>query len=181
MAKIETKLTDAQVRIAEALFALKPVVTIGKRAGNPISTEIPLADFPEAAWLKIMTYGAQRTFNDAVGGSDTDQKEKVATVRKMIDDFKKGIVGRAASEGVDAVTAGIRAVIKSKLKAGLPKEKWEKFDALEAKEQNVKLDEYFAKQSADFQAKVRGTVETKLAQRAAEKQALANLSADFDL
>ena len=181
MAKIETKLTDAQVKIAEALFAMKPVVTIGKRAGTPQSTEIPLGEFPEAAILKIMAYGAQRVFNDAVGGSDTDQAAKVATVRKMIDDFKKGIVGRAASEGVDAVTAGIRAVIKSKLKAGLPKEKWAKFEALDAKAQNTKLDEYIAKQGEEFQTKVRTTVETKLAQRAAEKQALANLAVDFDL
>jgi len=181
MAKIETNLADAQIKIAEALFALKPVVTIGKRAGNPISTEIPLGDFPEAAWLKIMTYGAQRTFNDSVGGADIDQETKVANVREMIENFKQGIVGRVAAEGVDPVTAGVRTIMRAKVKKAVDEKTWAKFEALDAKDQNAKLDEQFAKQTDAFRAKVTDTVKTKLAAKQAEKQAMASLSVDLDL
>lgn len=181
MAKIETTLSDAQVRIAEALFALKPVVTVGKRAGNPVSTEIPLATFPEAAWLKIVSYGAQRTFNDAIGGSDTDQADKVKQVRAMIADYAKGIVGRQAAEGVDAVTAGIRNVMKAKLKANLKGDKLAKFEAMEGKELGETLDKAFAAQGEAFQTKVRETVEARIKQRAAEKAALSAINVEFDL
>lgn len=180
MAKIETVLSDAQVKIAEALFAAPYAVTLGKREGNPTVIDLPLADMPVNAWLKIVRYGAQRTFNDAVGGADTVLADKVAAVNAMVADYVKGDVGRKVAAGVDAVTAEIRTILRGMVKAQVGAEKW-KSDWADADDLGERLDAVFAKQPEAAQATLRETAETNIAERAARKAKLAGLGATIAL
>lgn len=181
MIKVETNLNANQIKIAEALFASTYAVTIGKRAGNPTSVAIPMADFPLTAWQKIVSYGAQRTFNDAIGGSDTDHAAKLKNAREMIEQFKQGIVGRVSAESVDPVTAAIRTIMRGKVKNAYDEVKWAAFTGLEPTEQNAKLDAIFDKQAEVAQKAIREVAEERVRVAMAQKAALGGMAIDVNL
>jgi len=167
MAKIETNLTAAQIAIAEALFADNYAVTTGKRDGNPISRTIPMAEFPIASWRKIVAYGVQRTFNDATGGSDKTQDDKLKTIGEMIEAFKRGDVGRKPRESADPVTNAIRAIMRKLVKGQLAKEAYKALS--ESDEFEEKIDGLLASQPEEVQAAIRAQAEAEV--EAARKRA----------
>lgn len=180
MAKIETILTDAQVRIAEALFGGSYGVRIGKRSGDPVHVPVPVAEMPEAAIVKMFAYGVQRTFNDAVGGADTDTEAKAAKVREMVADYREGNIGRRAAEGVDPLTAAIRAIIRPLVKEAMKAEDWEAL-ADDAAELGKALDQVFADQDDATQARITESAKAKLAAAEAARKAKAGLSVTVKL
>lgn len=119
MSKIETTLTVDQVRAFEALMADTYAVTLGKRDGNPTSVAIPVGEFPPNVIAAIFAYGVQRKFNDSVGGSDKTLDDKVAGVKELVEQFKRGEVraARVAGESVDPFTAAVRTVMRPLYKA----------------------------------------------------------------
>ncbi len=119
MPKLETKLTAAQIAIAEALFGGTYVTTLGKREGTPTSIPVPVADMPANAVLALFSYGVQRKFNDAVGGADVALADKVTAARQMVADFLEGKVAkvRGSGESVDPLTAAIRTVLRADYKS----------------------------------------------------------------
>jgi hypothetical protein len=138
MAKIETSLNDAQVRIAEALFGTAYAVTLGKRDGAATAVPVPMADMPQAVWEYIVRYGVQRTYNDKVGGSDTTTEEKVAQVREQIEAHKRGEV-RKVREGGGAMSEAQKALYAA-LKDALDTESRKAINKLEEKDQHAQLD-----------------------------------------
>ncbi len=92
-------------------------ITLGKRNGAPTTIQACVGDFPANAIEKIFRYGFQRTFNDAVGGSDSTTEDKVKQARELIDRYKAGDVGRKPAESVDPLTAAIRKIFRARLKA----------------------------------------------------------------
>lgn len=173
MAKIETSLTAEQVKIAEALFGATYAVSIGKRSGESVHIPLPLADMPAAAWLKIMSYGAQRTFNDAVGGSDKTAEDKVAKIKEMIDAYLAGDIGRRASASVDPVTAAIRSIIRQLWKA----QDADGYKAAKDEDDiDDRLDAIFAGQPEDAQAAIRKRAEADVAARAERAKGISSLT-----
>lgn len=173
MAKIETTLSAAQVAIAEALFNGSYAVNIGKRSGDAINIPLPLADMPANAWLKIVNYGAQRTFNDAVGGSDTDTAAKADKVREMIEQYLAGDIGRRAATGVDAVTSAIRSIMRQLWKA---QDKDGYNAAKDEDDLDERLDAIFAAQPEAAQAAIRAQAERDVAARAERAKGVASLT-----
>lgn len=115
--------------------------TIASRDPNGRTLAFRLGDMPQAAIEKMLRYGAQRIFNDAIGGSDTTVEEKVAEAQAMIERFKAGQIGRTVATGVDAVTKLARQLARAALKAthkGTPE--WARFMERTAEEQAAKLD-----------------------------------------
>lgn len=173
MAKIETTLTEAQARIAEAIFGGNYAVTVGKRSGNGVSRAIPLADMPANAVLAIVNYGVQRKFNDAIGGSDTTQEEKLATVDKMIEAYLAGDVGRARAEGVTPMQAEIRIILRKLVKDQMGAEAYK--TASNADDFNETLDAIFAEQSDEDRAAIEAAAREALEAKAKAKQATSGL------
>lgn len=115
--------------------------TIGRRAGDGKTLQFRLGDMPLAAVEKMLRYGAQRIFNDAVGGADTTVADKVTQAQAMIERFKAGEIGRAVRAGVDAVTAEARKLMRLAVRKSMP-EVWKKFKDLPKDDQDAKLDEW---------------------------------------
>lgn len=90
--------------------------TIAGRDPAGATLQFTVGDMPQAAIEKMLRYGAQRIFNDAVGGKDTAATDKVAAARDMIERFKRGEIGRQVAAGVDAVTKLARRKAKAALK-----------------------------------------------------------------
>lgn len=180
MAKLETTLSAAQVKIAEALFAHTYAVTLGKRNGEPTSIAIPLADMPANAVLKIMAYGAQRTFNDAVGGSDKTLDAKVTEARELIARYVAGDIGRRAAEGVDALTAEIRKIMKAMVKAKVGAEAW-KNEWAEADDLDERIDAVFAKQAEAFRKDTEAAAQAAIDERNARRAKLSGMGAGVEL
>lgn len=106
-------------------------VSIARRNGDGTVLQFRLGDMPQAAVERMLRYGAQRIFNDAVGGSDMTPTDKVAAAQAMIDRFKAGQVGRQPRATVDAVTHEAYKL----LRAALPKDKREALKARAPEEQ----------------------------------------------
>lgn len=174
MAKIETTLTDAQVKIAEAIFNDSYAVTIGKRSGDTISRAVPLADFPLVSIRSIVNYGVQRRFNDAVGGKDKSQADKVAIVDKMLAAFAAGDVGRARAAGVDALTAEIRILMRQLVKGEMGAEAYKV--ASNEDDFDDTLDALFADQSDDDKEAITALAQAEVDRKAAKKVAVGGLS-----
>lgn len=178
MAKIETKLSAAQVAIAEALFGGTYAVTLGKKAGTPTSVPVPVAGMPEAAIVKMFAYGVQRTFNDANGGSDTSLDEKVAGVKEMIADFLEGKVARsrASGEAVDPLVAEIRVLLRSDYKDAWTEENGK--DGWKAREEDdivAGIDALFESQDDETKAAITALAQESLdakARKAAAKKTI---------
>lgn len=104
---------------------------------------LPMAEFPLEALGKFLAYGAQRVFNDAVGGSDKTADDKCALVKTMIAEFKEGNIGkRRTSVSVDNVTKVARQFARKALRAVfVAKDKdWKGFTERERAEQDLILD-----------------------------------------
>lgn len=166
-------LSKEQTAIAEALFADGYAVTVGKRTGNGVSREIPMAKMPLAAWRKIVGYGVQRTFNDAIGGSDTTQDEKLATVEKMIEAYLAGDIGRARAAGVDPLTAEIRIVMRQLVKAEMEAEAYKA--VANADDFDETLDAIFADQTEADQKAITAAAQVALDAKAEARKAKAGL------
>lgn len=168
MAKIETKLSAEQIAIAEAIFAETYVCTFGKRDGNPTSRAIPMTEFPANAVLAIVRYGAQRKFNDALGGSDMTLEAKLEGFDKMVEAFKKGEVAKARGDGsgVSALEAEIRTLVRPDAKALAGNAAWK---TMEEEERLEAIDALFAAQPDDVKAAVTAMAEEQLAAKLAAK------------
>lgn len=103
-------------------------ITIGKKATGGAGTrtfQVKLHEFPANAVEKIIAYGVQRIFNDKVGGSDTTLEDKAKTIEELIAKWKRGDIGRAPAQGVDAVTAEARKLVGALLRKSKP-DVWKK-------------------------------------------------------
>lgn len=122
-------------------------VTLGKRAGETKVLPVDWDRLPTEAQAKIIAYGVQRTFNDAVGGGDLALVDKVKIATGMIEEYYQGKIGRKRAEGVsDEVAIGrqlVRAALKDKL--GGKSAGWKAFIGLSDAEQNTQLDALAAK------------------------------------
>ena len=99
-----------------------------------------LGDFPPHAVEKILRYGFQRIFNDAVGSGDLTVEDKVRLAGELIERYKQGDVGRKASGGgVDALTREVRKQVGIALRAKAP-DVWKKLKDLEDDKKAKKLD-----------------------------------------
>lgn len=96
--------------------------TIGKRAPGvePHTFTVKLGDFPQAAIDKFLSYGFQRVFNDAVGGSNTPHADKIKAVADMIERFKQGQVGRVRGEAPDPFMVIVLRIVRKMVKAQDP-------------------------------------------------------------
>jgi len=102
---------------------------------------LPMADFPLVALEKFITYGMQRVFNDAIGGEAP--LIKIDVVTGMIEDFKKGVVGkRRTGAPVDDVHKIARQLARIALKAVYAAQSldFKEFTELDRDDQMVKLD-----------------------------------------
>jgi hypothetical protein len=132
--------------LGEAILAATFSTTIAKTK----TFELKMADFPVNAILAMLAHGAQRKFNDAVGGKERNGEEytaemKVADAAALIEDFKKGVVSkRREGGGTDVRTSIARSVMRSLVPNLLSKDDVKKFRAMEAAEQNTKLDGWIA-------------------------------------
>lgn len=132
----------------EALATRKMTTTVGARSGDGQAIEWSPANMPAEALMRIFEYGAQRIFNDRVGGSDSTVAEKAEAVRAMVDAFKRGEVRRTGGAGgmsqddkdlVAAVRALLDPEAKKKLAALDPDVRVEKCAAIrDANETNKK-------------------------------------------
>lgn len=116
-------------------------LSIGKRNAEGKVIQNRLGDFPAEAIAKMLRYGHQRIFNDAVGGADTTVADKVTQAQAMIERFKRGEIGRQVSAGVDAVTSEARKLMRQAVRKSMP-EIWKRFKELPTDEANAKLDEW---------------------------------------
>ena len=165
MAKIETTLTIDQVRGFEVLMADAYAVTLGKREGNATSVELPVAEFPPNVIAAIFAYGVQRKFNDSVGGSDKTIEDKVAGVKELIEQFKRGEVraARVAGESVDPFTAAVRSVLRPLYKAAwIKKNGKDGWAALEETDINAAIDKLYAAQDEAGKAKIDASANAKM-------------------
>lgn len=179
MAKIETKLSSAQIEIAEALFTASYGVTLGKRSGDAISIPVPVADFPANAIVKIFEYGVQRIFNDKVGGADTSAEEKAEKVRELIEAFAKGeIRATRASGSSDPVLAEVLSLLRPQVKAAIGAETWKTWDE---SERLAKIEKIFNAQSEEVQKALRGKAEKSLEIKRAAREEKAALSVKIEL
>lgn len=176
----ETEL-DAFIRmVREESFA----VTIGKREGNPVSIPVPVADMPANALFAMFAYGVQRKFNDAVGGSDKSVDDKVKAAREMIEAFTRGEVAKArgTGESVDPVTAEIRTMLRSDVKAAWIKaNSAEGWKALEEDAIVAMLDAAFAEQDDETRAAIESVAKANLEAKAAIKNATKGLTGKLTL
>jgi len=176
-------LTKEQTAIAEAIFAASYGVSIGKRAGEPTHVPVDMASMPQNAWLKIVSYGVQRTFNDMIGGSDTDVATKVAQTRDNVAEYLKGNVGRQAASRATPLEVAIRNIMRKLVTAKMDKEAKKAWDALEADERNAQLDALFAKQAEPVKAKLtkQAQKDVEEAQRRAEEAKALGTEVTLDL
>lgn len=126
--------------LGEAIMAATFSTTIAKTK----TFELPMADFPINAILTMLAHGAQRKFNDAVGGADKSAETKVEMAAAMIAEYKDGVVSkrREAAAGVTVEVAAGRKIMRGLVPQILNAEQVKTFRALTAAEQNAKLDEW---------------------------------------
>lgn len=142
--------------------------TIGVRAGGKTFQWLA-SEMPANAIEAFLVYGGQRKFNDKVGGSDTTVETKWENAAAMIENFKKGAVGRVMREAIDPVVSQIRRTIKSNLMKKNPSV-WAKIKTLESREIGEKLDAIFAAQSDEIRAALENAAKKEIARRNAEKK-----------
>lgn len=145
--------------------------------------ELKMEDFPINAILAMLSHGAQRKFNDAVGGKEREGKEytaemKVADAEALIEDFKKGVVTkRREGGGTDIRTSVARSIMRSLVPNLLGKDDVKKFRDLDAAEQNAKLDAWVA---ANAEA-LAPQIDAEIARRAKEAEKKAKLASGMKL
>lgn len=136
--------------IAEFMRALVGSTTIAKQDKEHAKTfAIAFAEFPLNAIESMALHGAQRKFNDKVGGSDIKAEDKVKGAESMIEAYKRGEVetprGTGAPKATKAETLARTFARKAWFaKYGKDESKVEEWKALDAKERNAKCDEIVA-------------------------------------
>lgn len=125
----------AQLELNRTVFT----TTIAKQK----TFEVDVTKLPANALEKIIAYGVQRTFNDAVGGSDKTPETKIEMVEKLIADYMKGEIGRQPGQSVDPLTKEMRSIARAEYRKALTNagKKYSEFTSKPADEQNAKLDE----------------------------------------
>ena len=115
--KVINDLTDAE--IAGFVRALGATTTINRQSETHKKTfAINIVQFPLIALERFVTYGAQRCFNDAIGGADKSPATKVALVEEMIEEYKQGEVSkRRVGVPVDNVQVVARQIARQALRA----------------------------------------------------------------
>lgn len=116
---------------AKALAGRTMTVVIGARSGDGQSVEWKVDDMPAEALMRVFEYGAQRIFNDRVGGSDTTVAQKREAVEAMIEAFKRGEVRRVATGGMSQDDKDLIAAVRGML----PADKRKAFSAKDKDEQ----------------------------------------------
>lgn len=162
--------------LGEAVLAAAFPTTIAKTE----TLNVAMADMPINSILELLRYGAQRKFNDAIGGSDKSPGDKVAMAKSMLEDFKTGVIGkRRESASVDARTTIARQIMFAWVRPKLSKEQKAKIKAMEADARVKWLDDMIArnKDTFDMDAKV----DAELARRAEEAKALASMDIEINL
>lgn len=103
--------------------------------------DLAMKDFTVEGILALLAHGAQRKFNDAVGGADKDATTKVQLAEAMITEWKEGkLAKRSASAPVTDWAKMARKVLREQLGNALSADDLKKFRAMDAAEQNKKLD-----------------------------------------
>lgn len=91
--------------------------TLGKRAGEPTSISVRVAELPANVLERVLAYGFQRFINDPIGGADTPIADKVKAAKDMIERMKRGEVGRVRGEAVDPFMTIVMRVVRQAVKA----------------------------------------------------------------
>lgn len=155
-------------------------VSKGSRAdGWNVTAKLDLAKLPTELALPLLLHGLKQKIADAASGAKTEA-EAQASMDKAITALLAGEwSSRGASEGVDEATKVARQITREVLKAkvGAKSEAWATFTGLGDAEQNAKLDELFAKNSAKLQP----AVDAKLAELKAARERKAKIAADFSI
>lgn len=157
-------------------------VTLGRRAGEPVTTPVDWARLPDAAKEKIIAYGVQRTFNDMVGGKKFPTIEsKSAHVTEAIARYYAGDIGRAAVAGVSIEQAIGRQLVRAALKAkhGAKSPAWAKFTGLSDAEQEAKLDELLEKNREAFADDIATEMKRRAELAAKRAKQAAKMDLDF--
>jgi len=130
--------------LASYVRAIGASTTINRRGKEHMTTfDIVLAQFPLVALERFITYGAQRCFNDAIGGADKTPESKVETVKLMIEEYQAGEVSkRRISAPVDNVQVVTRQLARAALRAMMAEQNvdFKAFTELARDVQNEKLD-----------------------------------------
>lgn len=159
--------------LGEAILAAAFTTTIAKER----TFELKMADFPVNAILAMLSHGAQRKFNDAVGGKERNGEEytaamKIADAEALIEDFKKGVVTKRREASGDPRVAIARSVMRSLLPNLLSKADLKTFRDKEAEDQNTLLDGWI-KANAEH---VDPMVDQEIARRKTEAERKAKLA-----
>ena len=150
-------------------------VTLGRRAGEPVTMPVDWEKLGDAAKEKIIAYGVQRTFNDMVGGEKFPTIEaKTAHVTEAIARYYAGEIGRVASAGVSTEQAIGRKLVRQAIKAkyGATSPAWKAFTGLTDDDQVAKLDAMLEKNRAAFEPEIKEEM-ARMAAAAAKRAKLA--------
>ena len=132
--------------IADFVRDIVASTTINRRDDEHKTTfDIPIEHFPLVALERFIVYGAQRVFNDAIGGSDKSPESKIETVGRMIDEYQAGTISkkRASSAPTTNLQTVARQLARTALRtvyaadSGLD---FKSFTDLDRLAQNEKLD-----------------------------------------
>jgi len=149
-----------------------------------VECAVDLAKLPEAIVLRLITHGLTQKVADAASGAAKDLGDDKAAIaaatdaamNKAADALLAGEWGKTrGASGVDEFTTVARSIMRQSVKAkyGAKSAEWATFTGLDDDAQAAKLDAWFAK-NADA---LTPSVEAKIAQRKAEREAKAKLGA----
>lgn len=134
--------------------------------------ELKMAEFPINALLTLLAHGAQRKFNDAVGGADKTAETKVEMAEAMIAEYREGVVSkRRESTAADPRTTIARKIMRGLVPSLLDATQLKTFRALEKDVQTEKLDGWIAA-NADA---INPLVDEEIARMEAERKRKAKL------
>lgn len=136
-------MTTNATDLGKAILATGFSTTIAKTETFALN----MADFPVEAIVEFIRYGAQRKFNDAIGGADKTAKEKVDAAKLMIQEFKDGKLGkrREGGGGATVETLAARKVMRAIVKGKMSAADYAAFGKLDPADQLAKLDAWVAK------------------------------------
>lgn len=144
-------------------------ITLGKRGEEKSFVQFNWADMPANAIVAMLEYGAQRTFNDKVGGSDKTLADKIRVTQENVDRYKQGIVRkpRAQTASEEVWVPILRELIRDNLSDAKRKE----YKALDAEKRNEWLDAIFDDMSEEMQENYETAAREQHEEREAEKAA----------
>ena len=104
--------------------------TIGKRAGTPITFQMPVKDLPLVSLVKMLIYGAQRWINDPIGGKDVTLEEKTRLVREFLPTVMDGTWVHAARKNAATGVSQFVNEARRMYRADLDKPERKRLDAM---------------------------------------------------